>query len=161
MVRNPPLENFSVERNWKTSNRISFNFKPEGFPSLVGKSRPWLALKEASLITCLPTVASFLRNRLRRENPHKNRKSSRFNSTMLYSDEELLFWMSSFEASGQSFPFIFTGTASSASACKITGQDSSKHGCNFEEAIGEWSPSRNRFHCKKCPTRMRMQSYRY
>lgn len=61
----------------------------------------------------------------------------------------LCFRVFSTEALEQSFSSEFTGTASSASACSTTGQDSSKHDRNFEETIGECNPSSNRFHCNK------------
>jgi len=43
------------------------------------------------------------------------------------------------EALVQSCPSEFVGTESSPSACKITGQESSKHGRNFEETTGDCS----------------------
>ena len=158
MVSNPAPKNLSLERSWNIGSTISYNFKPEGFTSSIGKFPPCLALTKASCKIGLQEIGCCDWNRPRREKPHRNLKSSLFNSTMLcWHVETLFFWVFSAEALGQSFPSGLTGTASSASACKITGQDSSKHGRNFEETIGEWSPSRNRFHCKKGATRMRRQ----
>lgn len=159
MVSDPAPKNLSVKSNWNIGSTISYNFKPEGFTSLLGEVPPFSALTKASCIIGLQRIGCCDWNRPRREKPHRNLKSSLFNSTMLYWYVVILcFWVFSTEAS---FPSELTGTASSASACKITGQDSSKHGRNFEETIGDCSPSRNRFHCKKGATRMRRQTQRY
>lgn len=48
------------------------------------------------------------------------------------------------------------GTASNATACKITGQASSKHECSFDETNGDWIPSRNGFHCKRKAMKIRL-----
>ena len=147
MVRNPILKNLSIARNWNTGNTISYNFKPGGFVSSTGESPLGLAFAEPSGIICLPGLGCCPWNRTSSAKPHKNRNSSGSNSTMLYPDT--VAFADSFSMACL-VPLIsrFIGTASSASACKITGQVSSKHGCNFDETKGDWIPSRKGFHCK-------------
>lgn len=148
-VKQSLSKKLSVERNWNIGSTISYNFKPGVFTSPLGELPPCFTLKKANCIIDLYRIGCCDWNRPRRENPHKNLKSSNFNWTMLYWHlAALCLSVSLTEALVESFPPEFTGTESSASACKITGQDSSKHGRNFEETTGDCSPSRNRFHCK-------------
>ena len=72
---------------------------------------------------------------------------------MLYPDKKL--FSDALLIDELAIPSRFTGSASSAMACKITGQDSSSEDCNFDITRGDSIPSRNGFHCKKFAQKMR------
>lgn len=148
IVRNPMLKNLSVERNWNTGSTISYDFNVRGFVSSTWPSLPNLALAESSGTKGLWRTGFCPSNRTSRAKPQRNRNSSGFSWTMLYpemkvfSDVFSVVWEDRFNSKCK-------GTASSATAWKITGQAASKHGCNFAETRGDWMPSRNGFHCKQ------------
>lgn len=154
IVRNPALKKLSVERNRNIGNAISCNFKPSEFISFIGESPPKFTFTEPNAIGCLTGARCCPWNTSSKAKPHRNLYSSHSNSTMLYPDIRLLLEIFSSEILEYPFPSWFTGTASSATACKITGQASSKQGSNFDETRGDWIPSRNGFHCKQQATKM-------
>lgn len=146
MVRKLSLKNLPVERNWNTGNTISYNFKAE-FVSSARESPAYLDLTEA---TCIIVLSSLSRpwNRTSRANPQTKWYSFGSSWTILYPENKSPFDADSFSSEGPWTP-LSTGTASRATACKITGHASSRHCCNFAETRDDWIPSRNGFHCRQ------------
>lgn len=143
-VRNPEVKNLLVDINWNIEKKMLYNFEDEELESSTEISLLNLDFIQHTCIICSLRVTSCSWNRTRSKKPHRNSKSFNCNSTMLYPEVGIFFDLSVGE---DSFTLEFAGTASNTSACRITGQASSRHGCNSTETTDDWIPSRNGFHC--------------
>ena len=142
-LRYPELKKLLVDINWKTEEKIFFKLEEE-----LESSAKTLLLKldfiwQTGIILSLG-VTSCSWNRISSRKPHKKLKSSIWNSTMLCPD---VWIFSILSVGGDSIKSEFAGTASNTSACRITGQASSRHGCSSADTTDDWIPSRNGSHC--------------
>lgn len=142
-LRYPELKKLLVDINWKIEKKIFFKLEEE-----LESSAEIILLKldfiRQTGIICSLGVTSCSWNRTSSKKPHRKLKSSIRNSTMLCPEVGIFSVLS---VGGDSIRSEFAGTASNTSACRITGQASSRHGCNSAETADDWIPSRNGSHC--------------
>lgn len=141
ILRKPLEKNLPAERDWKTGNAISYNFRPWNEDSLMLESPLDLILAELKGITCILEAGCIPWNKTSTAKPHRNWKSSASSVTMRCVDIK--------DLSENSSTLWFTGIASRTKACRMTGHASSRQGCSLLDTVCGRISSKNEHCCGK------------
>lgn len=142
-LRYPQLKKLLVDINWNIEKKILFKLEEELESSTEISLLKLDFIRQTGILFSLGVISCSW-NRTSSKKPHRKLKSSICNSTMLRPEVGIFSVLS---VGGDSIKSEFAGTASNTSACRITGQATSRHGCNSAETTDDWIPSRNGSHC--------------